>query len=438
MRIISSVTKLHRLTYWLAVFSYTADVVSAGAGKNTALSRATILGVYTLPRVSIAQLDNPACSDAVLEKAHTNGLIFTDLISIGSGLEKVGANEFIGITDRGPNGMAGERRTFPLPPFCPTIVRFRLEADKIVPTQFIPLKDKKGKLVSGISNIEGDERLYETADVKSLLPFDPNGVDLEAIRALPDGKLILSEEYSPSILIVNTNGEILVRYTPASKPLTNATYPVKTILPDVFAQRRLNNGFESLAVSTDQKTAYAILQAPMGDAKNAHYRDSRVVRALKLDLTNPLDARVIGEFLLHTSPAKDYSAKQKQAKIYFSDAAWIAPDKLLLAERGKYMVRLITVDFSHATDILKHKKSGELFFEDTSTDLTAEKIQPAQTTEIFSTREVPEITSDKIEGVAILSPTEIALANDNDFGIGENESGEPSRIWIVRLATPLR
>ena len=43
----------------------------------------------------------------------------------------------------------------------------------------------------------------------------------------------------------------------------------------------------------------------------------------------------------------------------------------------------------------------------------------------------------KIEGVAILGPTEIALSNDNDFGIGDNVNGEPSRVWIVRLKEPL-
>jgi alkaline phosphatase len=47
------------------------------------------------------------------------------------------------------------------------------------------------------------------------------------------------------------------------------------------------------------------------------------------------------------------------------------------------------------------------------------------------------ITDNKLEGLAVLSPTEIALSNDNDFGMGDNVSGDPSMIWIVRLGKAL-
>jgi hypothetical protein len=279
--------------------------------------------------------------------------------------------------------------------------------------------------------------LYESADAKKPLALDPDGVDPEGIRVLPDGKFILSDEYSPSIFVVSPKGQVLVRYTPASKPLTNATYPVKAILPDVFTLRRVNKGFENLALSGDGRFTYAILQGPMGDAKDERYTESRIIRALKLDVSRPLDAKVVGEYLVQASPAGDYSAKQKQAKISWNDADWIAPDRLLVIERGKNQVKLLLVDLRHATNILNRNDEGSLVFEKVTTDLANMGVQPARASEVFSTRDVQGIGSDKIEGIAVLSPNEIALSNDNDFGLGDNETGEPSMVWIVRLAQPL-
>ncbi|HWC61610.1 MAG TPA: esterase-like activity of phytase family protein [Verrucomicrobiae bacterium] len=403
--------------------------------------RATVVAAYTLPRISLSQMGNPDCDEPALARAKTNGLKFTDLPSIGSGLAAAGTNEFWGITDRGPNGIAndGENglRTFPLPQFCPAIFRVRLTGNEIQILQTISLVDSQGKRISGLSNLKGEERLFESPDAKTPIAYDEDGVDPEAIRVLPDGKFLLSEEYSPSILVVGRDGQVLMRYTPTSKPLPRATYPVKAILPEVFAQRRDNKGFENLALSGDGKFAYALLQAPMGDVNEPRYQSSRVIRAVKLDVSNPLQAKVVGEYLALTSRASDYSKSHGQDKISWSDADWIAPEKLLVIERGKGLVKLLLIDFSEATDILGDPQEAKLVFEDSTTDLGKLKVQPATAREIFSTREVPGITSDKIEGLVVLSPTELALSNDNDFGIGENKNGDPSRIWIVRLAAPL-
>lgn len=403
---------------------------------------ATVVGTYVLPRVSLSQLGSAACDEAALARAKINGLKFTDLPSIGSGLARADANEFWGITDRGPNGVPDKddepgRRTFPLPHFCPSIFRIKLVGKEIQIVRTIPLLDTQGKPISGLSNIKGEERLYETPDAKTPIAYDQDGVDPEGIRVLPDGNFLLSEEYSPSILVVAADGRVLMRYTPKSKPLPRATYPVKAILPDVFVHRRDNKGFENLALSSDGKFAYALLQAPMGNIKEPRYSDSRVIRAVKLDVSKPLEAKVVGEYLALTSPAGEYSKNQQQEKISWSDADWIAPDQLLVIERGKKSMKLRMIDFSEASNVLGRPDESTLGFEDAAGDLAKLGVKAAQAREILSTREVSGITSDKIEGLAILSPTEIALSDDNDFGIGENKTGEPSMIWLVRLATPL-
>src|SRR5438094_492036 len=55
---------------------------------------------YTLAKTNLFGLGNPACDEAALKLAARNGLKFTDLPSVGSGLAKAGENEFWGITDR--------------------------------------------------------------------------------------------------------------------------------------------------------------------------------------------------------------------------------------------------------------------------------------------------------------------------------------------------
>jgi hypothetical protein len=419
-------------------------ILSANAETDaveTNRSKAAVIGTYSLTPTRLEQFGNAACSREAVERARQNGLRFADLPSIGSGLAKASGNGFYGITDRGPNGSIGDktnsRRTFPLPYFCPAIVRFDLTGERIQLTKVIPLRDTQGNPISGLSNLEGEERLYESADAESPLPLDPNGVDPEGIRVLPGGNFLLSEEYSPSILVVSSNGQVLVRYTPIGKPLTNAGYPVKAILPAVFAQRRVNKGFENLALSSDGRFAYAILQSPMGDEKDKRFRNSRVIRALKLDVSDLLNAKVAGEYLVSASSAQSYSETQRQEQISWSDADWIATDKLVVVERGKGEAKLLLVDLSNARNVLGRSDEGELLFENVGTDLSAFKVRLAQARQILSTRELPEIDSEKIEGLAVLGPNEVALANDNDFGIGENANGQPSKLWLIRLAEPL-
>jgi len=425
---------------WLTpVLSVCCALSVCRAGPAEKGARATLVETFTLPRLSLSRFGNPECTEASLARAVTHGLKFTDLPSIGSGLARTGENEFVGITDRGPNGTGGDddgvHRTFPLPEFCPTIVRFKLLGGKIRITEFIPIRDAQGRRISGLSNVEGEERLYESPGAAAPLALDENGIDPEAIRVLPDGKFLVSEEYSPSVLVIATNGQVLVRYTPASKRLSHAAYPVRPILPDVFARRRANKGFENLALSPDGRTAFALLQSPMGE--DPRLGSSRIIRGVKLDVSNPLAARVAGEYLFEESDARDDSAKERQSRVSWSDAECIAPGRLLVLERAKGQVKLLDVNLSGATDILNHPDEPGLKLEDPSTDLAALKIAPARGRAIFSTREVPGITSDKLEGLAVLNPTEIALSNDNDFGIGENETGEPSMVWIVRLSEPL-
>jgi hypothetical protein len=65
------------------------------------------------------------------------------------------------------------------------------------------------------------------------------------------------EENKPSLFVASlATGEVTHRYTPAGKPLSGAEYIVSDMLPAVLRERRVNRGFESVAISPDGATAF--------------------------------------------------------------------------------------------------------------------------------------------------------------------------------------
>ena len=194
----------------------------------------------------------------------------------------------------------------------------------------LPLVGQSGAGVTGIPN-SATEDSSPFLDPNTPLPFNPSGMDIEDVHLLPDGRFILVEEYSPSVVIAGADGEVLARFTPASKTLPGADYPIRNTLPDVLASRRANRGFESIAVSPDGRTGYTVTQSPLGSTSaGSPYRDSRVVRVLRLDLTDPLNLQVTGQFAVLMSAAADYPVGNAQRDLKISSAAWVGNDVLLL------------------------------------------------------------------------------------------------------------
>lgn len=440
-------TKIFQLALGLLTLSLAAcapatqsSTVASYPVTPTADGKVKVIAEASLPATSLSTFGYSAEQVA---QAKANGLRTTEQPAIGSGLLMLPDGTFLGITDRGPNedhldaNKKADGKIFPMPEFIPTIIHFKVDGKTIVPLSYTKMTDSSGKGITGLTNVKGEELPFNSASSTTPLDFNVNGMDTEAIARFPDGRLITVDETSPSIAILSEKGQVLMRYTPVSKPLTGAAYPVKNILPDVYTQRRVNRGFENVSLSGDGKTAWITLQSPMGDAKADAYKNSRILRTLKLDVSDPLNARVVGEYLTLGSAISDYPAGGKQADLKISDTAWIAGDKLLTLERAGGLVQLFVDDFSGATNVLSHADEGKLTFEDVATDLGALGVKTATRKLVFKSTDAG-ITDDKLEGLAILTPSVIALTNDNDFGIGDNKTGAPSKIWFVQLGTNLR
>ena len=418
-----------------------ALVALTGTADEASGRSAQILHHYTLPPFS---LENIGVSPEELATAVANGLPSPDLPALGSGLQRLGGNYYLGVTDRGPTftrTAPSPGRVFVLPNYTPTIVFFRAISGEIVPDAYLPIVvDDAGTPATGVSNSASDDSVpFDSPSATVPMPFNANGLDVEDVYMFRDGHFAVVEEYSPSLAIVSSEGKVLVRYTPAGKTLAGASYPVSDRLPAILSQRRGNRGFESIAVSKDERTAFLMTQSPLGPTgSGTPTRNSRVIRLLRLDITNPLDAQVTGQFVLLMSPASEYRAGNRQQDLKISAAVSLNETELLLLERsdeaGIGGVKLILINLEGATDVSGMAVAQTLALENSNLDLNAVGITPASSRVVFRNEETPEMTDFKLEGLAVLNRNDVALSNDNDFGM---EGPTSFRIWIVRLADQL-
>src|SRR6185369_11003595 len=306
------------------------------AGPNGGGRPAVIVRQSTLPRMSLSAF---GYSQAELDAAQSNGLIVSDRPGFGSGLQHVNGNLFIGVTDRGPNidhfpvdsscvptSSTADGKTFPLPQFTPAIVLFRAVEDDLVVESILNLVDADGNPITGLTNDSSDDKPYASPCSTTALGFNPNGMDVEDSHTLPGGRFIGVEENKPSVFVGQlATGEVEKRYTPAGRPLPGATYAVRERFPSILIERRNNRGFESLAVSFDGNTAFVATQSPLGSTSSGSpYRDSRILRVFRLDVSDPLDIQITGQFIVSMSPVSVYPAGNRQRDLKLSAMSWVS------------------------------------------------------------------------------------------------------------------
>jgi len=445
---------MKRITHLLLFGLFAAATLIGSQSVNAAGGRRTsLIHEYSLPSFSLLDF---GYSPAEIVAAQANGLAFIDLPAIGSGVQQLSGNHFLAVTDRGPNGdRADGNKYFPLPQFTPTIVWFQAIHDTVVPQAVIPIINDLGDGVTGIPNsATADSIPFLTPTSTTQLPFNPDGMDIEDIHLLPGGSFILVEEYAPSVVIVGSDGHVLKRYTPVGKTLAGANYTVSPTLPAAFGQRRANRGFEGLAVSDDGRTAYTMTQSPMGSTSAGNptatppvppspYRDSSLIRVIRMDISDPLNLQVTGEFLFNMLPATDFPAGNAPRDLKISGAAWLSPDRLLVIEGsdkvGAGGHKVVLLDLTSATDVLNRADaSTPLVYEKVTTDFAALGITLGSTSVVADLlNDLPQILERKLEGLTILNANEITISSDNDFGIGD-VLGATTKVYTIRLSAPLR
>jgi hypothetical protein len=417
----------------LGILSATAVVALGAERPSVAIEQA-----FTLAPTSLSALVPAGAPAFDLAAARANGLAVTDSPSVGSGLDVNAAGEWFGLTDRGPNsqlkGPDGKnRRVLPLPTFAPGIVQMRTNGNALELVRFIPLRDAQGRPLTGIGNTREDENGYLSATSPRTLTPDPGGVDPEGLHCLPDGGFLVSDEYGPSLLRVDVSGRVLWRLIPKGHALPGAPYSVRAILPAAVRERRKNRGFENLALSADGRTAYLALQSTALEDKHPQLKTSRIIRMVEVDVSDVAAPRVTGHFLARAGAAADHAGMKSQGPIKWNDLVWLAPRTLLVLEQGNKSACLREVNLTDATNLLGTQ-------EENNPRLDAEDPEALRGLQVAEARFVADLTraseeaGHKLEGLVRLGPGRYALANDNDFGIGDNETGLASKVWVVQVA----
>ena len=333
-----------------------------------------------------------------------------------------------------------------MPEFAPTIVKVKTEDKAIRILEAIPIVGQSGKPVTGMSNLKDVDETPYNYSAQEVLPFNPNGLDTEGLVRTAAGDFWIADEYSPSLVHVDRTGKVIKRYVPEGLKLEGTDYPVAKVLPSIYGKRKINRGFEGLALSADEKTIYAVLQSPLLNPDRKIGDASRNTRVLVFDIASE---KVTAEYAYRFDVSKQFDPNPKNTpdEMKLSGVIAINPTTLLVLERTDLVAKLYSVDLSGATNILNSKWDDA----QTAPSLEALSDPSAAAVRVLPKSLVVDLSSldgvpEKIEGIALLDARTLAISNDNDFDSEESKydsdgnnlgKGKKSQILLISLDKPL-
>jgi uncharacterized repeat protein (TIGR01451 family) len=368
------------------------------------------------------------------------------------GLAPNGNLKFVTHTDRGPNGdPTGQNRPFFLPNFQPEIVSFELNrtTGEIFITKRTGLFRQDGTTpLTGLPNLQAKSNGLAYTDEIGVdldgkaLPNDTLGADLEGIAIAPNGDYWMVDEYRPAIYHFDINGKLLDRFIPKgtatapdpdSAPGTFGT----EVLPEVYAQRRSNRGFE--AVALDGNKLYAFIQSAIDNPDNAGDTTSRGSRNLRILEFDIVSKTVTGEYLYLLDNITG-AGNARTDKI--GDAVTLGNGKFAVVERDDLATNasnklIYQIDLTGATNINNPANvilpAGKTLEQLSPAELATANITPVSKSLIANAAQLGYTGVEKLEGLALVAPNTFALLNDNDFNVSGNSPTE--RLGILELPT---
>ena len=426
-----------------------------------------------IPWWSVFDLGTPLYGGESVQLGGFSGLWYDPLTSTEDQMS------FYVIPDRGPNestvsrnlaGTSQNLRPFKLPNYQARIVKLILVKSTnqiFIDANPVFLTRKDGVTpISGRGNIPGfdeipvtrtDDEVYTNADFVvegqsyHALPYDAYGGDFEGI--LRDGNYDwwMCDEYRPAIYHFDAMGTLIERYVPEGTSLLGDTpqpagyYGAET-LPAVYSKRRANRGFEAIALDTEEGIVYAFIQTPLYNPNSSTRNNSDVIRILGI---NPADGTPVREYVYLLERNKDAGVGLSRVD-KIGDAVYVGNGKFMVLERdsstpddgntGKKYV--FEININGATNIIgtdissKDESTGP---EDktlemmTADDLAAAGIVPVAKTKVTNLPSIGYLPSDKPEGLAVLPNGDIAVMNDNDFGLAGAGVSDASSLGILRF-----
>jgi hypothetical protein len=364
------------------------------------------------------------------------------------GVTSDGKLEFITMTDRGPNAEpTGINRPFLLPSFNPRLVRFTLDPKngRFELTEQIALRAPNGRLLTGLPNtaLSGDANQPYNDEVpvdlrNNVLPLDPLGGDFEGVAVAEDGSFWMPDEYRPAIYHFSKHGRLLERFVPIGThvaagapvpaPGTAGKFGIEA-LPAVIAQRRQNRGMEAIAIQDGK--IYAFVQSPIRNPAtlgNGALNSMHNVRLVEFDPATRTTRQFV--YIMDNPPltgADDTPADKIGDMVAGPGGGFLVverdDDSVLKDAIESITKRVYAASLTGATDISNLGSfdvgGGVLKTVDqmTAAELAAAGVVPVGKKLHVDLARAGYAGVEKIEGLTLLPTGQLALMNDNDFGV---------------------
>lgn len=264
--------------------------------------------------------------------------------------------------------------------------------------------------------------LTRLSDPQALLPYPATrkgdhwltGADLdpESFRQTNDGSFWIGEEFLPSIIHINARGQML------APPFTLAGLAAEDNPQGVAATLPRSRGFEGLAMSTDQKWLYAMLEGALtkdGPGLNIYTFDLQEQHFINPHATQPsyryrldAEATAIGDFTMYSATEglviERDSAEGKKARL-----KRIYKINFRQVDSNGFLSKTLVADLLNIRDPFDLNLDGNMHFS------------------------FPFWT---IEGLVVINRNTLGLVNDNNYPLGQardNTASHPDNtefIWI--------
>jgi hypothetical protein len=356
-----------------------------------------------------------------------------------------GKLRFLTHTDRGPNGEPnGVLRPFLIPTFTPRLVRLELDpvSGSVGIVGQIALTRGDGSPLSGLPNTAvagGNGNTAHNDEIPvdllgNVLPLDPLGADLEGIVAAGDGSYWMADEYRPALYHFDANGTLLSRLVPVgSHAAAGFAVPAAgdagelgvELLPAVLGQRRQNRGFEGIALKGTK--LYGIVQSPIRNPAtlgNSALNAMKNVRLVEVDLDTQTTRQFIYVMDNPESVGPDDTRADKIGDLVGKPGAgflMLERDDDALPEDPASTItkKVYSFALTGATDItsLDVLYSGKSLDQMTPSELSAVGVRPITKALHTDLVEAGYGNLEKVEGLAFIDETTLAVINDNDFQV---------------------
>ncbi|MBI3258270.1 MAG: esterase-like activity of phytase family protein [Ignavibacteriae bacterium] len=350
------------------------------------------------------------------------------------GMTSNGKMKFLTNPDRGPNAepfMVGgiAKRPFALPNYQSRLVRFEFDTTTkaINITQQLLLYREDGVTpISGRPNLQTATQGMAYCDEFGIdlygnpIPNDEFGGDMEGVVVAPNGTFYLVDEYRPAIYNFDTTGKLINRFVPegtaAAAGRLAGVFGTEA-LPALYGSRRINRGFEAVAIEGNK--LYCFIQSGLDNpdvANDNTSKNANFCRIVEFDITTNT---VTGEYIYPMFERAFLTDK-------IGDACSMGNGRFMLIERDdatgpSARKTIFEINLYGATNTFTNPPvlaAGKTVENSTYDELIAANVRPVFKRKAVHLPSIGYDQSDKVEGLARIDDNTFAVINDNDFGVG--------------------